>query len=394
MTRLALLIIGLFALPASADVRVFSADSPLGKPLLDVGVGDGKMALEAYAGDRHRQIGQSFTLPGDAEVAAFTMTVGEARDGARGAAVRVTLAEVEPGDVGGGDVLAEGVGRLPAEMPEGSLVGFEFDGPVRLEAGRRYAVRLKFVESAPGRAVSFRVGPPRGRTPASFILSTDEEPWRVAEGRSVEMRVYDELADDAVTFVPRRTEDLEPRPATIELAADLPAASLAQRQYRPDVFDVGGVWHAGGGEQRIAQTFTWPGGPSPDTVLLRVRDFSEPYHGNAAGAPLQVAVVETAGDAPTGEPLGVWRANLPGKLRHSAYLAVSLDPLPLKAGRTYAVHVTLPESAPRRHLSLSAGVGDPMPGGRLFKSQNGGPFVPVEDADLTFALASSGKASQ
>ena len=395
MIRLLLLTIGLLALPASADVRVFSAQTPPADAAwLDVRVGEGNMALEAYAGDRHRQIGQSFTAPADADLVAFTMTVGEARNGARGAAVRVTLAEIEPDDVGGGAVLGEGVGRLPDEMPEGSLVGFKFNEPFELLAGRSYAVRLKFLESAPGRAVSFRVGPPQGRTSASFILSTDEEPWRVADGRSVEMRLYGGLDDEAIAFVPRRIEDVEPRPATIELVTDLPAASLVQPRYRPDVYDVHGIWHTGGGEQRMAQTFTWPGGPSPDAILLRVRDFSEPYHGNAAGAPLQVAVVETTGDAPTGEPLGVWRADLPDKLRHSAYLSVAIDPLPLEAGRTYAVHVALPESAPRRHLSLSAGIGDPLTGGRLFKSQNGGTFVPVEDADLTFALVRGGKESQ
>ena len=402
MNRLVLLLtVGLLApsASASADVRVFSAATPpAGDALLEVRVGEGKMALEAYAGDRHREIGQTFAAPSDAELSALTMTVGEARNGARGAAVRVTLAEVKAEDVGGGDVLAEGVGRLPAEMTDGLVVGFKFDEPARLRAGRTYAVRLKFLESAPGRAVAFRVGRPEARTPTSFIFSTDEQPWRVADGRSVEMRLYAELADGAVSFVPRRIEDVEPRPATVELVADLPAGSLAQPKYRPDVFDVGGIWHTGGGEQRLAQTFTWPGGPSPDAILLRVRDFSEPYHGNAAGAPLQVAVVETTGDAPndapTGDPLGVWRADLPDKLRHSAYLEVAVGTLPLEAGRTYAVHVALPESAPRRHLSLSAGIGDPLAGGRLFKSQNGGTFVPVEDADLTFALVSSGKESQ
>ena len=144
----------------------------------------------------------------------------------------------------------------------------------------------------------------------------------------------------------------------------------------------------------MAQSFTWPGGERPNTILLRVRDFSEPYHGNAAGAPLRIAVVETTGDTPTGEPVGVWRADLPGRLRHSTYLSIAVGELPLEEGRTYAVHVALPDSASRRHLSLSAGVGDPLPGGRLFKSQNGGTFAPVEDADLTFALVRSGKASQ
>ena len=392
MIRLVSLAAALLAASASADVRVFSAEAvPDAEVLLDVRVGEGRMALEAYAGDRHRAIGQRFAAPSDAEVAAFTMTVGEARNGARGAAVRVTLAEVDADDVGGGAVLAEGVGRLPDAMPEGAVVGFKFDEPARLRAGRSYAVRLKFLESAPGRAVAFRVGRPEGQPPASFILSTDEEPWRVADGRSVEMRLYADLADDAVTFVPRRIEDVEPEPATVELADDLPAASLVQPQHRPDVYDVHGIWHTGGGEQRMAQTFTWPGGERPDTILLRVRDFSEPYHGSAAGAPLQIAVVETTGDTPTGEPLDVWRATLPERLRHSTYLRIDVNTLPLEAGRTYAVHVVLPESAPRRHLSLSAGTGDPLPGGRLFKSQNGGQFVPVDDADLTFALVSSKK---
>jgi hypothetical protein len=327
MIRLVLLTIVLFASSASADLRVFFAPTlPAGEAWLDVQVGDGRMALEAYAGDRHREIGQAFTASSDQELQALTMTVG------------------------GGRVLFEGVARLSDEMLDGSIVGFVFDESVRLERGGRYAIRLKFLESAPGRAVSFRVGSPRGRVPASFILSTDEEPWRVAVGRSVEMRLYAELDEAALTFVPRRVEDVEPKPASNDLVADLPTASLAQRQYRPDVYNVHGIWHTGGGEQRMAQTFTWPGGDRPDTILLRLRDFSVPYHGNAAGAPLQVAVVETTGDTPLGEPLGVWQATLPDRLRHSTYLRIGVGELPLEPGRTYAFHLILPESAPRRHL--------------------------------------------
>ena len=392
MILVALLLAGASG-PATAEVVAWTAaDWPAEPSEFQVDPGDGAMALEAYAGGRHRAVAQRIVPASSLRVSSLALKVGQARGGARGAAVNVRFAELREGEEpDAGRPLFEGVVRLPEEIPDGSILGFRFD-PVTLRAGQAYAFSMQFEEPAALRAVSFRTGIVRD-DPARFTMNEDRKGWKRSNDRAQEMRWYRELPADAYTDVPRRLEDLEIGGMAVSVADGIGVepAAVEQRATDPDQFKVHGIWHGGGGRQDFAQTFRWPSSEPLEGVRVRIRDYAVPYHGGAAGAPLELAIVELAEDGGFGPPVGRWRGQVPERLRHSVWLGLepSDGPVPLKADTDYALRLGFPEPGRDRHLSLSAALGDLYPGGRLLREQNGGGFRPLVDdaeADLSFQL--------
>ena len=178
---------------------------------------------------------------------------------------------------------------------------------------------------------------------------------------------------------------VEPWDATADETARV---AVTQPDHAPDLFNVHGLWHGGGGEQQYLQTFTWPNDRPLRGVALRIRDYSPHFHGGAAGARLALAVVEVDEEGRPGVPLARFDGDLPDRLRHSAALSLEFDPLALRPGQQYGLRLWFPEPAMHRHLSLSGAMGDPYPDGRLLSMRNGGPPTPMEDGemDLTFTL--------
>ena len=394
---LCLATIGLPAAPAAAEVAAWTAeDWPAEPAAFAVEVEDGDMAMEAYAGGRHRVVGQRIVPPADTRVSSVALRVGQARGGANGAAVRVRLAELrENEDPDAGRTLAEGVVRLPEEIEGGSIVGFRFD-PVTLRGRRPHAFTMEFVEPAPLRAVSFRTG--RLRTDeARFALNQDRAGWKVSNDRAQEARWYEDLPASAYTDVPRRLEDLDPQEMTLRVVEDAAEGPVAAEQplADPDLFNVHGIWHGGGGRQDFEQGFTWPTEEPLAAVRVRVRDFSPPYHGGASGAPLELAIAERTAEGRLGPPVGRWRGEVPERLLKSTWLDLDLGSVSLESGGEYVFRLSFPEPGRERHLSLSAVIGDPYGGGRLLRARNGGGFEPLEkgaEVDLSFQLLTPGQA--
>ena len=261
---------------------------------------------------------------------------------------------------------------------------------------------MAFEESAPLRAVSFHTGLFKPEL-ARFALDQDGAGWKVSNDRAQESRWYESLPADAYTAVPRRLEDLpagELEVALVEEPRDTGPAAVEQAAADPDLFNVHGIWHGGGGRQDFQQTFEWASDEPLGAVRVRVRDFSPPFHGGVPGATLELAIAEQADGGGTGEPVGRWRGPMPDRLRHSTWLELRPGPgagrVPLRSG----VHLrdaalSFPEPARNRHLSLSAVTGDPYGGGRLLRARNGGGFEPLErgaEADLSFQLLTSDQA--
>ena len=374
-----------------------AADWPDGDVALALDTEEGTLAVEAYAGGRHRAVAQHLTVQRPTEARAIAFHVPRARSGVGEAQLAVTLRELSadlPPEqaVDAGRVLLEATTRLPAQVEDDSVLGFSFD-PVTLQPGRAYLWQMRFVDAAPLRSLGLSAGRFRG-SGGQAILSEDQEPWKAATGRSYVLRLYSDLDPTAITPVPPRLDDLPARTMTVQIGPwDLTAdeaggVAVTQPRHSPDLFDVHGIWHGGGGEQQYLQTFAWPNDRSLRGVRLRVRDYSPHFHGGAAGAPLALAVVEVDDEGRPGVPLAKWRGDLPERLRHSAALSVELDPLVLQSGHRYALQLWFPEPAMHRHLSLSGTLGDPYPDGRLLSMRNGWPPTPMEDGqmDLTFTL--------
>ncbi len=395
------LALAVFALAAEASAQNLSAWTTADWPADGVAVAldteEGTLAVEAYAGGRHRAVAQHVTVERPTEVGAIAFRVARARSGVAEAQLAVTLREV-PADlaperaVDAGRVVLEATTRLPAQVDDNSVLGFTFE-PLTLQPGRAYLWQMRFVEAAPLRSLGLSAGRFRG-SGGQAVLSENHEPWKQATGRSYMLRLYTDLDPAAITPVPPRLDDLPARPMSIQVeprtstTAEVKGVAVSQPAYAPDLFNVHGIWHGGGGEQQVLQTFTWPGERPLRGVELRVRDYSPPFHGGAAGAPLCLAVMELGDDGRPGDPVAKYRGDLPERLRHSATLTLELDGLVLRSGQRYGLQLWFPEPAMQRHLSLSGALGDPYPAGRLLSMRNGGPPTPMEDGemDLTFSL--------
>ena len=379
-----------------------AADWPAGEVALSLETEEGTLAVEAYAGGRHRAVAQHFSVSRQTQLHAIAFHVPRARSGVAEAQLAVSLREV-PSDtpaeraIDAGRVLREGNTRLPSQVSDNSVLGFFFE-PVTLQPGRAYLWQMQFVEAAPLRSLGLSAGRFRG-SGGQALLSENQEPWKQATGRSYELRLYASFDAAAVTPVPPRLEDLPERPMSLRIepwehsVGEAESMAVTQPQHAPDLFNVHGIWHGGGGEQQFLQTFTWSDDRPLRGVRLRVRDYSPHYHGGAAGAPLCLAVMEMNEQGQPGRPLMKWRGNLPERLRHGAALDLAIEPLTLEPGRHYGLRLWFPEPALHRHLSLSAALGDPYPDGQLLSLRNGGQPTPMEagDMDLTFTLLTGSK---
>ena len=395
------LALAVFALAGEASAQRLTtwtaADWPAGEVAVALDTEEGTLAVEAYAGGRHRAVAQHVTVERPTKVGAIAFRVARARSGVGEAQLAVTLREV-PADltpqraVNAGRVVLEATTRLPAQVDDDSVLGFTFE-PLTLQPGRAYLWQMQFVEAAPLRSLGLSAGRFRG-SGGQAILSENQEPWKQATGRSYMLRLYTDLDPAAITPVPPRLEDLPARPMSIQVeprtptAAEVGGVAVTQPGHATDLFNVHGIWHGGGGEQQYLQTFTWPGDRPLRGVELRVRDYSPPFHGGAAGASLCLAVVELDDDGRPGDPVAKYRGDLPERLRHSVALTLEFDALALRSGQSYGLQLWFPDPAMHRHLSLGGSLGDPYPGGRLLSMRNGGPPTPMEDGemDLTFTL--------